>query len=50
MIFIYHPHRDKPFGAAVETGEVFLQPFGIICQYLANHNLDMSVLMVSTGC
>ena len=39
MLFAYHPHRGKPFGAAVETGEVFLQTLDVICQYLTNHIL-----------
>ena len=39
ILIAYHPHRGKPFGAAMETGEVFLQAFGIICQYLTNHIL-----------
>ena len=47
----YHPHRSKPFGAAVGTAEVFLQAFGVVCQYLANHLFSFlvpNILMASS--
>ena len=37
LLSSYHPHRGKPFGAAVSTAEVFLQAFGVVCQYLTYH-------------